>query len=54
MIRLANPWLTVLLYAVAVPVVVYLAVLRALHFGEEGRIALAIPVSLGGVSVWVA
>jgi hypothetical protein len=49
MVRLANPWLTMLLYAVAVPEVVYLAITRALHLGADGRKALALVVSLGGI-----
>jgi hypothetical protein len=49
MVTLANPWLTMLLYAVAGPAVVYLAATHAIHLPAEERMALATAVGLVGV-----
>jgi hypothetical protein len=53
MTRLANPWLTMLLYAVTAPAVIYLAVTSAIHVPAEARTALATAVTLGGVTLAV-
>jgi hypothetical protein len=50
-VKLANPWLTMLLYAVAVPAVAYLVIVQAFHLSAAGRTALATVVSLGGITL---
>jgi hypothetical protein len=47
-VRLANPWLTVLLYTVAVPAVAYFAITRVVNPGADGRMAIVTVLSLSG------
>ena len=51
MVRLANPWLTLLFYAVIIPAGVYFVGAHTFHLGAAGKMALATVVSLGGVAL---
>jgi hypothetical protein len=49
-----GPWKAILIYAIAIPVIVYWLVSSALHLDADSRVMLAAVVSMGGLglAVW--